>query len=273
MPRTRSDRHQAKCKECGKTFFQRKPDQEYCSQACSNKAFPGTGGRKPVAGLPLRICANEKCGKEFQPYRANQVACSRRCYGQLPEVRARQNAARRTPEFRERKNKWRREDSQQQERMRAYNRKRQFRDKYGITVEEFEAKLEAQGGACMLCRRPPNPNGVRATASLHQDHDHVTGKNRDLLCSSCNLAIGMLQDDPDLIRKAADYIERHRSQDLLSKTEQAVWNAWKELPDEDPSPVKRIARNLNMEPVDVAFVVYPAEKFGRWADGDEPDLM
>jgi hypothetical protein len=27
-----------------------------------------------------------------------------------------------------------------------------------------------------------------------------------------------------------------------------------------------------MTPADVAFIVYPAEQFGRWEDGQEPDL-
>jgi hypothetical protein len=55
-------------------------------------------------------------------------------------------------------------------------------------------------------------------------------------------------------------------------TERAVWAEWNALPEDDPSPVKRIAKKLGMEPVDVAFVVYPAEAFGRWEDDHEPDL-
>ena len=59
---------------------------------------------------------------------------------------------------------------------------------------------------------------------------------------------------------------------LLNATERVVWAAWNALPDDYPSPVKRIARHLNMTPADVAFIVYPAEQFGRWEDGQEPDL-
>lgn len=58
----------------------------------------------------------------------------------------------------------------------------------------------------------------------------------------------------------------------LNATERAVWNVWGLLSDDDPSPVKRIARSLGMTPADVAFIVYPAETFGRWADDQEPDL-
>ena len=58
----------------------------------------------------------------------------------------------------------------------------------------------------------------------------------------------------------------------LNATEQAVWAAWNKLDQDDPSPVKRIARDLAMSPADVAFIVYPAEQLGRWDDGQEPDL-
>ncbi|MEV6219884.1 hypothetical protein [Nocardia sp. NPDC051833] len=54
--------------------------------------------------------------------------------------------------------------------------------------------------------------------------------------------------------------------------EQAVWAAWGEIEDNDPAPVKRIARQLGMTAADVAFVVYPVEEFGRWDDSQEPDL-
>jgi hypothetical protein len=59
---------------------------------------------------------------------------------------------------------------------------------------------------------------------------------------------------------------------VLNETEQAVWRVWRLLSDDDPSPVKRIARSLGMAPADAAFIVFPAETFGRWDDSQEPDL-
>ena len=59
---------------------------------------------------------------------------------------------------------------------------------------------------------------------------------------------------------------------LLTKTEQEVWRVWHLLSDDEPSPVKRIARSLGMTPADVAFIVFPAETFGAWADDQEPEL-
>jgi hypothetical protein len=63
----------------------------------------------------------------------------------------------------------------------------------------------------MICGSPAKPNGIKAESRLHQDHDHVTGQTRDLLCSNCNKGLGCLGDDPERLRAAAAYIERHRS--------------------------------------------------------------
>ena len=59
---------------------------------------------------------------------------------------------------------------------------------------------------------------------------------------------------------------------LTNATERAVWAEWNALEEDERSPVKRIAQRLGMEPVDVSFIVYPAEHFGRWEDNQEPDL-
>lgn len=63
-----------------------------------------------------------------------------------------------------------------------------------------------------------------------------------------------------------------RGEPRLTTSEKAVWAAWGALPEDDKSPVKRIAKQLGMTPADVAFIVYPVEQFGRWHDEQEPDL-
>lgn len=57
----------------------------------------------------------------------------------------------------------------------------------------------------------------------------------------------------------------------LTAVERAVWAAWGDLPECERAPVKRIAANLGMATADVAFVVFPAETFGRWDDSQEPE--
>lgn len=47
---------------------------------------------------------------------------------------------------------------------------------------------------------------VRSVACI--DHCHETGRVRGVLCSRCNAALGLLDDEPCRLRAAADYIER-----------------------------------------------------------------
>lgn len=93
------------------------------------------------------------------------------------------------------------------ERYRGYNRKYRYVE-LGMTPEQFEQMVVDQKGLCVLCGR--RPNGRRNAGSLHLDHDHETNLPRAALCSPCNTAIGLLQDDPELMVKAADYIARYR---------------------------------------------------------------
>jgi hypothetical protein len=83
---------------------------------------------------------------------------------------------------------------------------RHLRRTYNITLEEYQALAEAQGGGCAICHEPSR----KIHTKLSVDHDHATGKIRGLLCHACNQSIGMMLDDPALLREKANYIERTR---------------------------------------------------------------
>ncbi len=85
-------------------------------------------------------------------------------------------------------------------RQRASHLKRKF----GLTLEQYDAMLEAQGGGCFICGRPP-----REDISLHVDHDHSTGKVRGILCFRCNNALADFQEDTALLHKAVAYLTAH----------------------------------------------------------------
>lgn len=71
---------------------------------------------------------------------------------------------------------------------------------YGLTVEQLRALLARR--ACDICGE-----AFSSTKHRHVDHNHETGKARGLLCSNCNHAIGKMKDNPELLRKAAAYLE------------------------------------------------------------------
>lgn len=61
--------------------------------------------------------------------------------------------------------------------------------------------LDAQGGGCAICGEGPGDR-----FHLVVDHDHQTSEVRGLLCTACNVGIGNLRDDPDLLRRALAYL-------------------------------------------------------------------
>lgn len=81
--------------------------------------------------------------------------------------------------------------------------------KQGISVnyEFFLELIEKQGNKCAICGKEEEKfckTGIKK--QLVVDHDHNSGQVRGLLCTSCNLGIGNLKDDPELLQKAAEYL-------------------------------------------------------------------
>src|SRR5262249_33531137 len=93
----------------------------------------------------------------------------------------------------------------------AKERRRTLR-KYGLTEMDWDRMLAAQRNCCAICHTDkPGGKGER----WHIDHDHVTNQGRGLLCHNCNVGIGNLRDDPEIIKRAAAYVARHRQMELF----------------------------------------------------------
>lgn len=80
------------------------------------------------------------------------------------------------------------------------NKKSLLRVKYGITLEEYKEIFDKQKGVCALCLREEKGK------MLAVDHCHITGKVRGLLCGNCNRALGLFQDNPDILERAKEYV-------------------------------------------------------------------
>jgi Recombination endonuclease VII len=85
-------------------------------------------------------------------------------------------------------------------RRRKYERVRICR-RYGLSVEDFEAMVTAQHGACGICQRP-----FRSTPCI--DHCPLTGWVRGLLCSPCNRGLGHYAHNPAFLAQASVYMQR-----------------------------------------------------------------
>lgn len=78
-------------------------------------------------------------------------------------------------------------------------RRRRYRRLYGITVEQYDAHVAAQGGTCAICGTAPEQR-------LAVDHDHDTGAVRGLLCFTCNAGLGLLGDSVVRLARALAYL-------------------------------------------------------------------
>lgn len=78
--------------------------------------------------------------------------------------------------------------------------------KFGITIEQYDAMLQAQRGRCAICHRAQEDFARRFAV----DHDHDTGVVRGLLCSQCNPGLGAFLDNEFILESAIEYLRKHR---------------------------------------------------------------
>jgi len=81
----------------------------------------------------------------------------------------------------------------------------QWSQTHGMTQDQYDEMVKNQGGRCAICNRTPEHNRWK---KLYVDHRHEDNAPRGLLCSSCNQAIGLFQDNPSLLEEAAAYLRR-----------------------------------------------------------------
>lgn len=91
-------------------------------------------------------------------------------------------------------------------------RRRELLSKYGLTTDEYDALLLAQGGGCAGCgedgmQHHQGRGNTVSSRPLTVDHDHSTGRVRGLLCHTCNWALHKTGERPDVLRRLAAYLE------------------------------------------------------------------
>jgi len=88
-------------------------------------------------------------------------------------------------------------------RSRLWGKKRGYK---GITtsVTELVKLWEQHDHCCDGCGVPQS----ELKRALCVDHNHETGEFRSFLCGQCNHGMGLLKDNPALLRKLADILEK-----------------------------------------------------------------
>lgn len=167
--------------------------------------------------LPAKMCT--KCGRvqtldRFTKQRSNPDGMTYQCkdcaaayavawresHREYCREKSRERLAKMSPEELERKRvmdnaRYRRDPD-------AY-RDKTLKRLFGISVDEYDEMLAAQGGRCAICKATEGDSSGR---KLAVDHHHGSGKVRGLLCSGCNNGLGRFKDDPELLARAITYL-------------------------------------------------------------------
>lgn len=71
--------------------------------------------------------------------------------------------------------------------------------RYKLSSDEIQLLLKRQKYKCKICLKPLGKG-------YHIDHNHKTDKVRGILCGNCNRGLGLFYDDPNLLKKAEEYL-------------------------------------------------------------------
>jgi hypothetical protein len=156
------------CGMCGKTFIPRtNRPRKWCSATCKQRATYWRHHSKEG-----NTC--QSCGKDISDRRRDTKWCSDAC----------SRAGR--PQHRE------------------IVQRSKLKTQYGMTLDDYDAMLERQGGGCAICGTTEiRGNGKRQSI----DHCHDSNRVRGILCGNCNRGLGYFDHDPDVLAAAANYLK------------------------------------------------------------------
>jgi hypothetical protein len=94
-----------------------------------------------------------------------------------------------------------------------------------------ESRTKKAGSArpdvCEICG---GDGSTHRSGNILFDHCHLTGKFRGWICNDCNAALGFAKDDPELLRKMAEYLERSGGREVDQSGDQKSWRVAQSTP-------------------------------------------
>ena len=97
-------------------------------------------------------------------------------------------------------------ESLTQEQRYIANRNTKLKQAYGLTHEQVEEMKRLQDYKCYVCSKQETEAGSKG---LVVDHNHTTRQVRKLLCSTCNTALGLLNEDIKIFTSLIEYVKEH----------------------------------------------------------------
>lgn len=103
----------------------------------------------------------------------------------------------------------------------AYSRIRRGDRLHGLTLEQIKELSGNQGHVCAVCKMP-------SKFTLQIDHDHKCCPGvyscgrcvRGLLCISCNRALGLFHDNPEMLAAAISYLVNSKAVETERRLEE-----------------------------------------------------
>lgn len=86
---------------------------------------------------------------------------------------------------------------------RRREKKARLKFSYKLNIDTFDKMYSNQEGHCAIC------NNKYSDSKLFVDHNHKTGKVRQLLCIRCNSGIGRAKENIKILENAIKYLEKH----------------------------------------------------------------
>lgn len=82
------------------------------------------------------------------------------------------------------------------------------KQRLGLPLGTYNYLLGVYGAKCGICGTTEPVGTGSNNKQFSIDHDHRTGLVRGLLCTNCNVGIGMLQHRASLLKSAIEYLSR-----------------------------------------------------------------
>jgi len=163
------------------------------------------GKKKPETDFGSNTDSRYKGKRKRKPVKSWCKACERKA---TKENRIKQKTANPDEFYREQNRLQRKFHKENPEKSREYF----LKNTYGLTVDDFDKKFAEQNGVCAICGKKETSKNQYGIRRLNIDHNHITNKNRGLLCSTCNQGLGLFYIDEkgiELLLKAIEYTRKY----------------------------------------------------------------
>lgn len=108
------------------------------------------------------------------------------------------------------------------DRAKFLRREATLKNKYAITLEEWDTLYDTQKGMCLMCgiKYPKEDSG--GNRILKVEHNHKNGRIRGLACGKCNSGLGYFKENSQRLIGAWVYIKWHEFLERQKKTSNPI---------------------------------------------------